>query len=230
MVSPEVVRRSQAGLADRAKAAVGSVWPRVARMPAGRVAGVMTDVLVAAGDRYGTAAGAIAVDFYGEQRAAAGAAGSFEASVAELPPVERFDILARWATGPLFGESPNPGLALSKMTGGLSRIVLGVGRATIEGAVAEDPAGPRWARHASANACAFCALVATRGAVYHSEKTAGQGAKYHDDCHCTVVPVFPGQRYEEAPYVAKWRRAYEASGTSVTADALAAMRSELGTN
>jgi len=32
--------------------------------------------------------------------------------------------------------------------------------------------GTLWARHASANACGFCRVLATRGAVYHSEESA----------------------------------------------------------
>lgn len=32
--------------------------------------------------------------------------------------------------------------------------------------------GTRWARHASANACSFCKVMATRGAVYRSEQSA----------------------------------------------------------
>lgn len=276
--SAEKVRRGQAALADLARREVSAVWPRVAALSADRVAPVMSEVLMAVADKYGPAAGAIAADYYDELRVSAGADGRFTPTVAPLPDQGRFEALARWGAAPLFGANPDPAKALSLMGGGLSRVVQNVGRETIAEAVASDPAGPRYARHASANACAFCAMLATRGAVYTSSTNAGRvtgeklggtdyrkmrrtgvtresvlagsraatiarggrkgrdtsqalGDRYHDDCHCTVVPVFPGQRYDEAPYVKKWREAYaNAPSSSDPQVVLASMREELGTN
>lgn len=71
--------------------------------------------------------------------------------------------------------------------------------------------GARWFRHASANACGFCRLMATRGAVYGSAKAAGEGNRFHDHCHCTVAVVRPSDTFIEAPYVAQWRKDYEAA-------------------
>lgn len=34
------------------------------------------------------------------------------------------------------------------------------------------------------------------------------GDKYHDNCRCTAVPVFPGADYEPADYVADWQAEY----------------------
>ena len=48
-----------------------------------------------------------------------------------------------------------------------------------------------YARVTTAGACAFCILLASRGFVYTSEKTASRnkfGRKYHDDCRCVPVP------------------------------------------
>jgi len=236
----------------------------------------MAEVLEEVAEKYGPAAGAIAADFYDELREDAKASGRFAPAVAALPEAERFKSLAGWGAGPLFGAEPDSALALSRMSGGLSRIVQNVGRDTITDAVVSDPAGPTYARHASANACAFCAMLATRGPVYapgnatrvtgerlggtdyrkmrrtgisreqilagSRAKTVAQGGrkgratsqalgeKYHDDCHCTVVPVFPGQTYREAPYVKKWRDAYAGSPSNDTKDILSSMREQLGTN
>lgn len=63
-------------------------------------------------------------------------------------------------------------LALKRLSGGLQRIVADADRDTVELSGEMDPGEVRFARHASANACAFCALLATRGAVYHSEESA----------------------------------------------------------
>lgn len=237
----------------------------------------MAEVLLATAEKYGPAAGAIAADYYDEVRVAAGAAGRFTPLVAALPAVDRFESLAGWSVGPMFGADPDPAKALTKMNGGLTRIVQNVGRETIAGAVASDPARPYYARHASANACAFCGMLASRGPIYTSGSSAGSvtgaslggkdyrkmretgmtreqilagtraktiarggrkgrttlreiGSDYHDDCHCTVVPVFPGQRYEEAPYVAKWREAYANAPHAAIKPTLSSMRDELGSN
>ena len=264
--SAEKVRQGHAALATMARREVAGAWLKVARLPTERIAPIMTDLLMAVADKYGTVAGSIAADYYDELRVAAGAPGRFTPEVAALPDVTRFEALARWGVSPLFAADPNPAKSLSLMSGGLSRIVLGVGRDTIADAVSADPTGPRYARHASANACAFCALLATRGAVYSSPSSAGVvvgrgtalstnigrtsgrmakgihargeqalGAKYHDDCHCTSVPVWPGQNYDEAPYVKKWRDAY-ANAPAEPGEAidlkktLSSMRTDLDTN
>lgn len=44
---------------------------------------------------------------------------------------------------------------------------------------------------AGAHTCQFCLMLASRGFVYHSAKTAGEFAHYHSDCRCKVVAGFP---------------------------------------
>lgn len=38
--------------------------------------------------------------------------------------------------------------------------------------------------------CTFCIMLASRGAVYHSRKTAGEWKHFHRGCDCKVVPSF----------------------------------------
>ena len=40
--------------------------------------------------------------------------------------------------------------------------------------------------------CAFCLMLASRGAVCHSRKTAGEWRHFHRGCDCKVVPSFEG--------------------------------------
>lgn len=166
---------------------------------------------------YGLAAGGMAADWYDELRAAAGVSGAYLATTAGTPSPETVQATLGWGLAPLFpaptdpylmGPEPAPDFdaALSRLSGGLQRLVAGADRSTILTNTRRDPTAVRFARHASANACAFCAVMATRGAVYRSEDTAGD--KYHTNCHCVAVPVWPGQEVEEAPYVADWRNAY----------------------
>lgn len=283
---PETYRRAQAALSARATADLRKVWPRLLTMRTDSMAEALALVLEEVADKYGSASAAIAAEWFEEMRDTAGMTGSFRASAAAMPSTERLEVLARWGVGPLFGASPDPVAALHLVSGGLSRQVLGVGRETLMESIASDPASPTYARHASANACAFCAMLATRGAVYTSESSARSvsgeslggtdyrkarrldgtvtperraeilrgsrartiaqggrkgrdttqplGEKYHDDCHCTAVPVWPGERYEEAPYVKKWRDAYAnapvTDGRIDLKDTLSSMREELGSN
>ena len=287
MAAPaEKVRRAQATLSAAASADLRRVWPRLLTMRPDNMAEALAIVLEEFATRYGQASAALAAEWFEERREDAKAAGSFRAQVAAIPPAERMEILARWGVGPLFGASPNPATALNLVSGGLTRIVLNAGRETIARSTALDPSGPRYARHASANACAFCAMLATRGAVYTSEANAGRvtgqnlggtdyrkmrrlggaspevreqilagykratiaqggrkgrsttqalGEKYHDECRCLPVPVWPGEQYEEAPYVEKWRDAYasapgEPGEPLDVKETLASMREQLGTN
>lgn len=78
---------------------------------------------------------------------------------------EQFEAAARWALG-ADGEA-----ALQRLAGTMQRAIFGAARATVvENSRLER--GATWARYASANACAFCAMMATRGAVYSTEGAA----------------------------------------------------------
>lgn len=67
------------------------------------------------------------------------------------------------------------------------RHVMNGGRDTIQNAVANDTAAHGWARSASGKACAFCAMLASRGPVY-SKATVDFHA--HDGCSCGSEPVY----------------------------------------
>lgn len=55
--------------------------------------------------------------------------------------------------------------------------------------------GPRFARvpgfsEAYGDGCPFCKMLASRGFVYASRKSAGEQMHYHDHCTCTVIEGF----------------------------------------
>lgn len=51
--------------------------------------------------------------------------------------------------------------------------------------------GARFARVPTGfETCTFCLMLASRGAVYHSRKTAGEFKHFHRNCNCKVVPGF----------------------------------------
>lgn len=56
---------------------------------------------------------------------------------------------------------------------------------------------PRFARVPTGiETCDFCLMLASRGAVYHSEDAAGALNHYHANCNCKVVQFYPYQDIE----------------------------------
>lgn len=57
--------------------------------------------------------------------------------------------------------------------------------------VKRDPLKPKYARvPTGTETCKFCIMLASRGFVYHSEKTAGGDGHYHSNCDCRIIPGF----------------------------------------
>jgi hypothetical protein len=52
-----------------------------------------------------------------------------------------------------------------------------------------DPRFTRYRRVAEPKACRFCMMLASRGAVYLSESSAGGAKKFHSHCRCHVEAV-----------------------------------------
>jgi hypothetical protein len=228
-------------------------------------------------EQFGDEAALAAADAYDDMRSALPEALAI-AYAAQLAPVLGDDLVQDeldWALSALFPtEEQRVGFdldaalldALSKIGNVLQLMVGNQYRDTIAVSAADDPMdGIRYARHASANACAFCRLMATRGAKYHTAEadengvlrvvvtgdvdpdditqrirgprgTRGEGEKFHDNCKCIAVAVFPGDTLEEAPYVAQWREDYAAAradvegpdGVAQLKDILAHMRENTG--
>jgi hypothetical protein len=153
--------------------------------------------------------------------------------MAEPAPAGQAAAVARWAAGPLFGAQPDPARALEHLSGGVQRLVLQPARATIADSVDQDPADARWARVPSGlTTCAFCRLLASRGAAYHSEESAGGLANsYHSDCDCVPTPVWPGESepYDVDQYLDEYAAATAKAGGKPKA-ILAQMRTDLGIN
>lgn len=96
--------------------------------------------------------------------------------------------------------------------------------------------GAAWARVPSGSkTCAFCLMLASRGAVYHSRATAGDkryGKEYHGECDCVPTLVrgvedYPGGYDPDAMYDA-YRQARRDADTASTRDILQALRQQQG--
>lgn len=89
-------------------------------------------------------------------------------------------------------------------------------RSQTQRSIRRDPTNPRWARVPQGKSCAFCTMLASRGFAYTSEEAAGgEGNKYHDDCHCRIIPSWGKQAltgYKPEEYLAMYAAAKSASG------------------
>lgn len=75
--------------------------------------------------------------------------------------------------------------------------------------------GVRYARvPMGGETCAFCLMLASRGFVYKSADTAGEGAHYHKSCRCKAVPGVQGKTkvagYDPDSYYRAYKRLQEA--------------------
>lgn len=157
--------------------------------------------------RFGAAAGALAVQQYNAERKAAGVGGRFTPTPAQVPTTDQVSATLGWATAPLRADNPKPGveqIVAQRVTSGAERMVLDVGRQTIVTNTLRDTKASGWERVTEPGTCAFCALLASRGAVYRSEQ-AGDFTS-HDHCRCHAAPIFGA--YHPSAQVRSWQALY----------------------
>lgn len=132
---------------------------------------------------YNDLAATVAADYYDDARDAAQVSGQFSARPAPALPTDQVDALTRWSVTPLWSQDPRYGLALARLAGGSQRLIRRAERDTITSNVRRDPATPRYVRVPSADACAFCLMLASRGPVYQAEsarEVVGRGVRQWD--------------------------------------------------
>lgn len=190
---------------------------------------------------YLASAGEVAAVWYSALRSGAGLSVPFVAQAASPAPVEQLESGVRYALSPLFRPQEFIGSdVLSLLAGFTQRMIADQGRSTVEGNAVRDSVRVGWARVPSPGCCAFCGLLASRGAVYRSEESAGGvvgrgvdaaatagkrggqgrgvrargsaslGDGYHNFCRCTVVPVFRGLDDPDNELVRDTQKKYDA--------------------
>jgi hypothetical protein len=151
------------------------------------------------------------------------------AKVEMVDPVDPARAGARmgWAIG-----TPEP---LGNLSVVLDELVKQPARSTIARSAVASGAG--WARVPNGATCAFCLMLASRGAVYTTARSAGDGRKFHGECDCSVVLVRDARDYPEHYDPAALYDEYIAAtvrrgkfGAIDTKATLAEMRTNLGTN
>ena len=181
------------------------------------------------------------IGLYGEVTATL-AADRFE-DLTGLPAVmvrpvdpERAESRMRWAVGPLFDGD---GDAWARLVLLVDELVKQPGRSTMIRSAREH--GIRYARVPVGDTCAFCLMLASRGAVYATEKSAGRknsGNEFHGDCDCDVQPVktdsdldrLRGEGYDPDALREQYLDARKAADSGSTKAILATLREQASTN
>lgn len=173
-------------------------------------------VMPAIAAQYGDLAASSAAEWYERLRADA-VGGPYSAVLADGPSDEQVAQATRWAVGGLWGADPTG--VQTTLGGALARFVGQQGKDTVHRNVSVDPARPRWARvPGPGGCCAWCSMLASRGFVYASAATAGQGHAYHDHCSCVPTPLWKGQAARIDGYEPKrLRAAYDEARAAVKA-------------
>lgn len=199
MATPTQLRNGLLGIRRLASNDLAALFRQVTNAAEARIA--LEDVLPALVEQYGTAAAALAADWYDDARAKAGVPGSFTAIPAEIGDRGTRQ-LAEWSTG----RANSLDAALSLASGGLVRRINDLARETVIGSSIADPQARGWQRFA-AGGCGFCQMLAGRGGVY-TRATADFAS--HDDCKCVAAPAFAGQPVPVRPYKPSERRISDA--------------------
>lgn len=179
-----------------------------------------------------TAASEVAAAWYLKLRSES-VSGVYRPTLAQAPPTEQLDATVRYSLSPLFVPEEPQFLGytiLALLAGSSQKLIANMGRDTISGSALKDPVRVGYARVPRLGCCAFCGMLASRGAVYRSASSAGSvqgrgvdasetagkaggqgrglkargaaeiGSGYHAHCRCVVVPVFPGGNNDYVEY------------------------------
>ena len=135
----------------------------------------------------------------------------------------------------LINQGMAPAAAMAKVApiamAAAQRLTLGGGRRVLDQSALANPTSSGWRRVSSGSACAFCAMLVSRGPAYKSEKSAGAGRHWHKKCGCTVEEIFddawtPTEKEQE--YLDEYNKARKAvsaaGGTPGTVNILEKMR------
>ena len=166
------------------------LWPMLRGLPMAQLLEALYELLPVIADEYGTGAVALAADWYADQRAAVEVAGVARVVPASLPPLARFEALARWGVDPIIKRSDHVA-AEALIEGGMKRTVSNMHRETVMQTAIADPAAMGWRRLGRGETCDFCRLLIGRGAVYTQSTVRFES---HDSCRCIAAPSWRSDR------------------------------------
>lgn len=209
MTAPASPQAAQTGLVMVMGADLEVAWSQLDVGDLAKSLPVFTAQVAALTTRYGKASATLSALQYRDARRAAGFASPFTVKPAPPAGLRQVGQSMDWATQPLWSTDPDLKSVKTLVDGAAEKLVLDAGRHTIVTNVQRDPKAHGWARLTEAAPCSFCALLAIRGAVYRSDRSAD--FKAHDHCRCHAEPLFAP--YEPSAQIRQWQQLYRDSTT-----------------
>lgn len=208
-------RRQQAALRATVLRDLQRLWPALDWKRLDRTYPAWATAVGALVERHRRNAASLAIAYLRAFREAAGVPGELREVLALGIPPAQLNASLR-VTGPVAfkraiadgrSEEDAADIAFVMSAGAVTRLILEAARSSMLNSLAADPEAVGWRRITSGNACAFCRMLAGRGAVY-SAKTATFAA--HDHCACSAEPVYGGDRRKVKPYAPSSRNISDA--------------------
>lgn len=196
--NPEVASHhaTQVALTTALFAALRRLWPSIDQKAPEASLHQYTPAVAALVGEFSRASISLSADHYDAMREQAGVAGQFRTPVIDPATEAQVEAYLNKAAETFLRESqPEVDALLAQIESASAQFVLDAGRNEVITAVDADAQAKGWARVVRPGACYFCLMLATRGPVYRTEKSAsfrahqvfnGRGG----DCQCTAEPVF----------------------------------------
>lgn len=240
--NPEVQQQyaTQVGLTAALAAALRALWPQADPLSGAAALSRYTDGVAALVEQFSQASISLAADYYDTVRDNAGVTGTFNTPIIDTPPRALVDAGVEWA----MRAGAEMAAVQARIEAATQKAVADAARDEVITAVAGDSKALGFIRVARPDACYFCLAQAIRrkkpqkgepaGAgrpgVYKTRGTAGGNAdewftgsgaaKFHNNCHCVVEPVFSADHQFE-PHIAEAERLYfEATRNSARGESM----------
>lgn len=224
--NPEVEAHyaTQVALTAGLFAALRRLWPVVNPLTGPAAEARYRDGVAAVVDQFSLASISLSADYYEDMRAGADIDTPFRFEIIDPPARDLIDASIDWALSAQADIDEIEAAIQGRIEAASQKAVADAGRSQVMGAIAGDERALGFARIAQASGCAFCLTLAMRRdgegrlGVYKSRETAGQLPpnttsevnRYHNNCHCQVIPIFePG--YELEPHLAELDALYDES-------------------
>jgi len=160
-------------LTNRVRQDLSGFLYQIRDLPVADVRMLLSQVIPDLVGPYMTAAGELSASWYEDLRAVVAARGSFHAQASTRWVGEaQATAISRWAVAPLADADDVAG-TLARLAGAAQRMLFDAARGVVEGNVARDPVVVGYQRMPRPGCCAFCGMLAARGAVYRSSESAG---------------------------------------------------------
>jgi hypothetical protein len=195
-----------------AAADLESYWSTIVDESPQRVAAGLREATPQVVAAYGDVAGEMAADWYATARPSA----SGFSPTPVTPPGSATVVQDRlsWALAPIMsGDAPS--VTWERVAGVLYTSVAAFDRTTVSVNADRDAASTGWRRQARADACAFCAYMAS---MVDNVTPVPEASTYHDHCRCIPVPLFIGEPDVEQPGRDGWIEAFNTARSDILSE------------